>query len=394
MFKNYEEYQKLRNDLLKEAQNAIESGDNDGFEAKTKEINDLDAAWEVFAQHQADLNALKGAVKAPMAMLQSCNAVQMGVDSEMEYRKSFMNYVLKGTPIMRNDAEQTTTSDVGPVIPTTIVNRIVELMEANGNILAKVTRTNFRGGVKVPTSSAKPVAVWLGERAGGQTQKKEVDGAVEFSYYKLKVSVAVSLIVENVTLEVFERTLSANIAEAITRALEASIISGSGNGEPKGILEETPTETIEADVTASTGEGVTYKTLLAAEAAIPTAYEQGAEWVMNKKFFFNHILAIVDSNNQPIARVDAGISGRPSYTILGRAVNFTDHMPIPTSDAPTGTFAFICDLKDYMINTNMSVTVSRYVDETSDDTVTKAIMIADGKMIDTNGLVFLDLVSD
>lgn len=394
-FKNYKEYMELRNSLLADAQKASEEGNQEEFDAKSKEITELDAAWDAFAQRQANLNALKDAPKAPLSMVEQSNTVmaEQAADSDMEYRKQFMNYVLKGTPIrMQNGTDyQTTTSDVGPVIPTTIVNRIVELMESNGNILAKVTRTSFKGGVKVPVSAAKPTAVWLAERAGGNTQKMDVSGSVVFSYYKLKVAIAVSLIVENVTLEIFEKTLSANIAEAMVRALEDAIINGTGSGEPKGILAETAAETIKADVTPSTGDGVTYATLLAMEGALPTAYENGAEWVMNKKFFYNHIQAIVDSNGQPIARVDAGIDGKLVHTIFGRPVNFTDHMAVPTQSAPTGVFAFIANLKDYMINTNMGVTVSRYVDESSDDTVTKAIMIADGKMVDTHSIIALEL---
>jgi HK97 family phage major capsid protein len=397
-FKNYKEYMELRDNLLAEAQKASEEGNQEEFDAKSKEITDLDAEWDAFAQRQANLNALKGAPKAPMGMVEQTNTVmtELVADSDMEYRKAFMNYVLKGTPItMQNGTDyQTTTSDVGPVIPTTIMNRIVELMESNGNILAKVTRTAFKGGVKVPVSAAKPTAVWLAERAGGNTQKMDVSGSVVFGYYKLKVSVAVSLIVENVTLDIFEKTLSANIAEAMVRALEDAIINGTGSGQPKGILAETAAATIEADVTASTGDGVTYATLLAMEGALPTAYENGAEWVMNKKFFYNYIQAIVDSNGQPIARVDAGIDGKLVHTIFGRPVNFTDHMAVPTNDNPTGVFAFIAKLEDYMINTNMGVTVSRYVDESSDDTVTKAIMIADGKMIDTHSIIALELTSD
>lgn len=397
-FKNYKEYMELRDNLLAEAQKASEEGNQEEFDAKSKEITDLDAEWDAFAQRQANLNALKGAPKAPMGMVEQTNTVmtELVADSDMEYRKAFMNYVLKGTPIkMQNGTDyQTTTSDVGPVIPTTIMNRIVELMESNGNILAKVTRTTFKGGVKVPVSAAKPTAVWLAERAGGNTQKMDISGSVVFGYYKLKVSVAVSLIVENVTLDIFEKTLSANIAEAMVRALEDAIINGTGSGQPKGILAETAAATIEADVTASTGDGVTYATLLAMEGALPTAYENGAEWVMNKKFFYNYIQAIVDSNGQPIARVDAGIDGKLVHTIFGRPVNFTDHMAVPTNDNPTGVFAFIAKLEDYMINTNMGVTVSRYVDESSDDTVTKAIMIADGKMIDTHSIIALELTSD
>ena len=81
----------------------------------------------------------------------------------MEYRRAFMAYALRGTPIpaeFRTDAVSKT-ADNGAVIPTTILNRIVEKMEAVGMILPLVTRTAYKGGVSIPTSSAKPVASWV-----------------------------------------------------------------------------------------------------------------------------------------------------------------------------------------------------------------------------------------
>ena len=65
---NREEYLKMRNELLEAAQKAIEAGDSETFEAKSKEVEELDARFEKSAQQQADLNALKGAVKPPMQM--------------------------------------------------------------------------------------------------------------------------------------------------------------------------------------------------------------------------------------------------------------------------------------------------------------------------------------
>lgn len=383
-FKNHEDYMSQRNVLLENASAANEAGELEGYEAAVQEVNELDSAWEDFTQRQANINALSGAVKAPLSNAGHDAVISAvlndSVDAERDYRMSFMNYVLHGTPIMKNQDATTVTTDVGAVIPNTILNRIVELMESNGNILAKVTRTAYKGGVTVPTSAVKPTAEWVAERA--TTDKKmKATGSITFSYYKLKVQVAVSIIVDNVTLEIFERTISSNIAEAMTRALEDSIINGTGVGQPKGILKETPVETI----TAPAATGVTYKEIVAAEAALPVAYEAGAEWVMHKKTFFNHIVGMVDQNGNPIARVDHGIDGRPEYRLLGRIVNPTEHMPI------TGTVGILCNLSDYMINTNMDVTVSRYTDQDTDDEVTKAIMLADGKMIDTHSLIFLAL---
>lgn len=46
-------------------------------------------------------------------------------------------------------------------------------------------------------SEAKPTAKWVGERETTDKQKKAVS-SITFSYYKLKVQVAVSIIVDNV----------------------------------------------------------------------------------------------------------------------------------------------------------------------------------------------------
>ena len=84
----------------------------------------------------------------------------------MQYRKAFMDYVVRGTAIpteYRADAV-TKTTDVGAVIPTTVLNQIVEKLESTGMILALVTRTAYKGGVAIPVSTVKPVATWVAEK--------------------------------------------------------------------------------------------------------------------------------------------------------------------------------------------------------------------------------------
>lgn len=388
-FKNYKEYMKLRDALLAEAEAAMQEDDESTYEAKVKEVNELDSEWDIFAKRQADLSAMRGAAKVP-ASIQDKNVVcSAGNDTSEDYRRNFMNYVLHGTPIMRNDAETTSVSDAGAVIPNTIMKRIIEMMESNGNILEKVTRTSYKGGVSIPVSVAKPKAHWVAEREDVESQKKTADaeGAVTFSYYKLKVKVAVSIVVDAVTLDIFEKTIANNITEAIIRELEYSIINGTGSGQPKGLLKETVNNN---RVITATGS-ITYQDLVSAEAALPAAYENGAEWIMHKKIFFGQIIGMTDSNGQPIARIDHGISGKPEYSILGRTVNVTEHMPATGGSSNAVKVGILYDLKNYMINTNMDITIKHYTDEENDDEVTKAIMIADGKAIDTNGLVFLTL---
>lgn len=390
---NREEYLKLRNELLEAAQKAVEAGDSETFEAKAKEVEELDAKFEKSAQQQADLNALKGAVRPPVEMAKS-----EGISSsnaELEYRKAFMNYVMKGTPLpaMQNTDYQTTTSDVGAVIPTTVLNKIVEKIEKVGNILNRVTRTYYKGGVVVPTSAAKPTAEWVAERGDVDTQKKAV-GSVTFAYNKLKVKVAVSLEVSVVTLDIFEKTLIDQVSQAMARALDGGIVNGRGTAtyhEPEGILKASNLIP-EQNVNVTEENAIGYTNWIGMEALLPEGYDD-AIYVMNKKTFVSQVLGMVDDNKQPIARIDSGIDGKPRYTLFGREVEFTGQIPAYTGGTVTGDtiVAFLFRMEDYMLNTNLQPTIKKYTDEDTDDEITKCIMLADGKVVDNSSLVTLTI---
>lgn len=305
----------------------------------------------------------------------------------MQYRKAFMDYVVRGTAIpteYRADAV-TKTTDVGAVIPTTVLNQIVEKLESTGMILALVTRTAYKGGVAIPVSSVKPTATWVAEGAGSDKQKKTAakDGMVTFAYHKLRCAVAVSLEVENMAMSAFETLLINNIVEAMTKALEQAIISGTGTGQPKGIIKETP----------ATGQAIettklAYADIVKVEGALPQAYEAGAVWCMSKATFIGFI-GMTDSNGQPIARVNYGIAGKPERVLLGRPVVCCDYLNSFDAASAGDVVAFVFNFKDYVLNTNYAMGVKKYEDNDTDDLVTKGIMLADGKVVDKNSLVTL-----
>ena len=305
----------------------------------------------------------------------------------MQYRKAFMDYVVRGTAIpteYRADAV-TKTTDVGAVIPTTVLNQIVEKLESTGMILALVTRTAYKGGVAIPVSTVKPVATWVAEGAGSEKQKKTAakDGMVTFAYHKLRCAVAVSLEVDNMAMSAFETLLINNIVEAMTKALEQAIISGSGTGQPKGIVKETPA-TGQAIETAS----LSYTDLVKVEGTLPQAYEAGAVWCMSKSTFMGFV-GMTDSNGQPIARVNYGIAGKPERVLLGRPVVCCDDLNSFDAASTGDVVAFVFRFKDYILNTNYAMGVKKYEDTDTDDLVTKGIMLADGKVVDKNSLVTL-----
>lgn len=387
---------------MNEAEGLINEGKIEEANAKMEEVKQLDNQCEEIAKAQANLNALNEPKGINIINL----AGQRGVDgvvidtldnniitnnediyNSIEYRKAFMNHVIKGSPIPEkfiNADQNTKTTDVGSVIPTTVLEKIVEKLESTGMILPLVTRTSYQGGLAIPTSSVKPVATWVAEGEGSEKQKKPT-GQVVFNYYKLRCAVSVSFETSVVTLGVFENTLINNIAEAMTKALEQAIISGSGVGQPKGILAETAPEGQNIEIAADAD--VDYETLINAEAALPLAYESEAVWCMTKKTFMKFV-GMVDANGQPIARVNYGINGRPERTLLGRTVVLNDYMTSLGATIEEDTVvAFLFNFKDYVLNTNYNITIKRYEDNETDDQVTKALMLVDGKVVDKNSLV-------
>ncbi|HBM74711.1 MAG TPA: phage major capsid protein [Clostridiaceae bacterium] len=399
---NKTDYLAKRKTLIDEAQKLIDEGKLDESKAKMKEVEDLDNKFEAEAKAQANLNALNNAPKAVNIVDRGVNtaggtvvdtlekntiASNEDMYASLEYRKAFMNNILSRTPIPAkfvNADANTTSGDVGTVIPTTIMEKIIEKLEATGMILPLITRTAYKGGVAIPTSTVKPVATWVAE--GGTSDKQEkTTGSITFNYYKLRCAISVSLEVDTVTLAIFETTFMANVTEAMTKALEQAIISGTGVGQPKGILTETAPDGQNIDIAAASD--VEYKTLVDAEAALPLEYESNAVWFMTKKTFMKFI-GMVDSQKQPIARVNYGINGRPERTLLGRQVILNNYMTsLGATIAADTVVAFLFNPKDYVLNTNYQMTVKKYEDNDTDDQVTKAVMLVDGKVVDKNSLV-------
>ncbi|GLC32915.1 phage major capsid protein [Clostridium omnivorum] len=401
-FKNKQDYMEQRTMLMNKIQGMMDTATSEEIQAKMQEVEAMDNEWTEQAKEIANKAALEDKFKALNLENKGVNVIGTVLDStnssanddmyaSIEYRKAFMNNVLKGIAIPNqflNVDANTTTSEVGSVIPTTVLEKIVEKLESTGMILPLVTKTSYKGGVSIPTSSVKPVATWTTEGSTSDKQEKTT-GVITFNYFKLRCAVSVSFETSIVTLGVFETTIINNIAEAMTKALEQAIINGNGTTQPKGILTETVVSGQNVDLTE--GAAPTYSDLVAAEAALPLAYESDAVWFMTKKTFMTFV-GMVDSNKQPIARVNYGINGKPERILLGRTVVLNDYMSnYATSVTADTIIAFLFNPKDYVLNTNYNITMKKYEDNDTDDQITKAIMLVDGKVVDKNSLVTMTI---
>ncbi|MBM6727513.1 phage major capsid protein [Megamonas funiformis] len=357
-----------------------ETNKNINFDEIEKELRELDEEEKEIRRRQTIIDGM-----STMTTRTAGKPAKTNIYDSEEYRQAFMNYVCRGESLpkeFRSDAV-TTTTDVGALIPPVTLNKIIEKLEAYGMILPLVTRTAYKTGVAIPVSSVKPEATWVAEGAGSDKQKKTLSGTISFGHFKLRCVVAVTLETENMAYSAFETTLVKNVVEAMAKALEKAIISGTGSGQPTGILKDDDKGT-KIEVSK-----IDYKTLVNAEGELPMEYEAGAVWCMTKKTFMGFI-GMTDTNGQPIARVNYGFGGKAERSLLGRTVVLTNYLENFSDTLEAGkTFAFLYNFADYTLNTNFQVGMKTYEDNDTDDIVRKSIIVCDGKPIIYDSLVKL-----
>lgn len=312
-----------------------------------------------------------------------------------EYRKAFQQYIVSGKmPEEYRASTKTTDTNVSSVIPTNLVNKILEKFEQLGVLYNLVTKTSFPVGQTIPVDGVKPTATWVSEGAGSTPQGKTLSASITFTHFKLRCEIRYTEEVATMALPMFEALFIKQVSEAMLRAIEGAIVDGDGTSKPKGILTETAPDGQALTIAAGATNKLTYKVLCDAEAAIPVQYEGTAKWCMTKKTFMQFV-GMTDSAGQPIARVNYGIAGKPERTLLGRDVVIY----VPQSGSKLGNyedaatsdilFAFICDFGDYVLNENYNLGISHAKDWDNEDHKTKAVLACDGKLIVKDSLVTL-----
>lgn len=310
----------------------------------------------------------------------------------VEYRNAFMKYAKSGeiTPELRANA-MTGTSDISAIIPSTILNEVIKKITSYGQIFNRVRKLNVKGGLTIPILSLKPAATWIGESASSDKQKVQANTNISFSYYGLECKISTSLLADTVSLSGFENTVTDLITEAMVKALDMAVLNGSGTGRPVGITADTrvPAAQIVTLSSSDFASWVAWKKKVFAK--MPLSYKAGASFFMASGTFEGYVDGMVDANGQPVGRVNYGITDGTQERFGGKEViQVEDDIIAPYDDAAAGdVVAVYVDLKNYGFNSNMQMTMFRYFDHDTNEWVDKAILIADGKLIDPNGVVIV-----
>lgn len=329
--------------------------------------------------------------------------------STMEYRKAFMEYVQRGTAsdLLKRAAAEHVSADLGILLPNTIVNEIILGVEkVYGQLYSRVKKTNVKGGVQYPIGAFSAVMYWDGtagtdtEHGVSETQKTGgVTGYVQFTYHIGEIRIAQSLLQSVVTVEKFEAEIVKALVEAYVKAMDEAILNGDGVKQPEGILTEAAKGSSRipaANIISFTAEEMEdwkswQKKLF---AKIPLSMRKlRPEFVMTAETWESNIMTLEDTNGRPVYRETYNPeTGDEKATFKGRAVLFVEEGGIKSFDtAAAGEYFAMVWIpeKAYAINSNMQFGYKKYFDEDTNQYITKALVICDGKVLDPKYIYLL-----
>ena len=391
-----EQYIARRNQLMSEAKGFLDAEYIEQFNAKKKEVEELDAKFQSEAEAQANSAALQASPVIPAAMQNlgagSPVSSDHGTDpfDSSEYKNAFWNFAAKHQPIpgkFLNAAESTTAADVPAAIPTSWVNEIIRNLKERGVIFQSLRRMNVAGGVEIPILDLCPTAAWVGDNAS-EDKKLTASQTVSFKYHGLECKISQSILVGAVTLEAFQDLFIELATEAVIAAIEQGVFTGTGNGQMLGVCKDPRVTKVVEMTDAEFSSFAAWKKKVF--ALIPKKY-QGGKFYMAQGTHEGYIDGMVDSVGQPVARTNWGSGTAPEYRFGGKGVETVeDDVIAPYDTAAAGdVVAVYMNPKDYILNSSMQMTVVVWVDHNDNKKKTKVMLVCDGKAGDTNGIILV-----
>lgn len=363
----------------------------------------------------ASATLVNGGMTAAGSVVATFNGTQRSDENpyeSMEYRRAFMAYVQRGAAIpvdLLNKIEEyrmslptemragvpVTTADTGAAIPMTIMREVINTVRKRyGNLYSKVRKMNIPGGVKFPIGALEASFRWINESTVSPRQSIGKLDTIEFSYNAAEIRVAQTFLARLLTIEDFETKLIEVISIAYMKAMDGGIVSGSGNGQMLGILND-PRVAATSNVVTMTAAQINNWSAWRKNffAKLPLGYRDG-EFIFPLATVDAYLETMADANNNPIFRqatgleVNDGDARNPNGRFFGRDISLVEPDILPDFDTASSNdvIGIYWQPEEYAINENFGFTMRRYFDEETNEWVDKALVVVDGKVLNPNGI--------
>lgn len=252
-----------------------------------------------------------------------------------DHLRAFHHYAITGEPNELRAITTTVDASGGYLVPDTTQAKIIERLKAFGGLMTEAENITTQTGERI---------LWATEDDTGNTAEivpegeaadtagaDKVFGQSFLDTYKYEATGAGNLPMK-VSWEFlqdspinFENFIADNFARRIARKFSQDICTGSGTGEPLGIV--TPQTPI-ANVTAN-ATGPSFGDLVAAMSSLDPEYTANAKWLMNPSTWWLMVENLVDGDGRPLLMrsADAGVGDRITPRIYGYEVVLDPGMP-------------------------------------------------------------------
>lgn len=409
----FKEYQDKRTGLMNECQALIDEGKLEEYQARAKEVTDLDAKWDATKEALDNLQALSeeqraynvqnltGAEVNNGEVVAAINLAPQGLNDGQKMTSASDLYVaafaksLKGDRLSAEESEcfqmvnayTHTTDNSGIVIPDSVASGIWDMVEDMYPLWADGQKTYVKGTYTVPISNSSTDAAWY-EESTAIADGTESFRQLTLTGCELARAITVSWKLREMAIDDFIPFIQRKLAEKMGAALGYGIACGKGQPgqydsfkpEPKGVI---TTLEAEADtpqiVTYDGDDGISYSDLTQQRAKVKIG-KNALAYYANSETIWTQLANVKGQDGHPIMIPDPANGG--ITRIFGIQVKEDASIPDGYVLLGSPSVAYISN-----VNKEMSITTEEHAKARTADYCAYAIV--DGGVLSTEAFALL-----
>ncbi len=270
-----------------------------------------------------------------------------GSDREQAERRAFESF-LTGRENRDAVPVNMTYGTNGAVIPTSIMNKVIDRVKEISPIFAAATKYPVKGQITIPKidRSSGDITVAFAAEFAELTAKGFKFSSITLSPHLAGCLVKLSKqLINNSQIDVVSVVID-KMAESIAAFIEGFLLNGDSNianSGLKGSIDTTNNKISVASVAALTADN-----LIDVQDTIPDAYQGNAFWIMNATMR-TKIRKLKDGQGNYLLVPD--FQRGSGYTLLGKPVYVTDNLPTAAAAASGDIIAYYGDFSGLAVKT-------------------------------------------
>ncbi len=292
-------------------QRAFSEEEDQQFDELEQKIKDIDKTME-------KLDRARGIPQGSQRQEGETGEEKEEKDKERREERAFAAYI-RGELLQERADDNLAVGENGAVIPSSIVNKIIQKVHDISPIYQMATKYNIGGTVSIPYYDEETKSITMAYA----TEFTELEGtAGKFGSIELKGFLAGALskvsksLINNSSFQIVPFVVNA-MANSISGWIEKELLVGTAD-KIEGL------KGVKQNIDAAAATKITADELIDLQEAVPDAFQAGAVWIMNKSTRTS-IRKLKDGDGNYILNKDA--SATWGYTLFGKDVYTSENMP-------------------------------------------------------------------